>query len=441
MKQNLNGKPLIKINIHWLLIMLLAWGMAASVQAVQFYDISRPGIKKIKLHISTNDDSAKTKAFVGHITRQMNHSLFFALVDSDAEYALEMDQTVESGSMSAELKSLSDSGFEPLEFGISFKSGDDSYLKRKSAQVGNLMLKKFFGVKGSIGSSLVYSMNDASKTQSKTLYTSFFGDPEQIAVTKNLFSNYGASWDPSGNFILYTAVTSSGTTVYMQQFRPLRLRSTRVFSDKGKGSAASWGSNDLIYVAKYVKRQNTDIYEYRLDTKDPQNLSGEKIYAIPNPKLLQVRRITKSSTIETEPTLSPDGKQLALMSDRTGTPQIYRYDMKSKKLKRITQKGDYNVSPSWSPDGRYIAYSGRRDNVFSIFRIETKSMEENRVTPKSINAEGPTWSPDGSLIAFSGKKKGSGDWKIYYSLSSGGEYKRLTKSKSGFQETSPSWKP
>ena len=72
---------------------------------------------------------------------------------------------------------------------------------------------------------------------------------------------------------------------------------------------------------------------------------------------------------------------------------------------------------------------------------DTKSKEENRVTPKSITAEGPTWAPDGSLIAFSGKKKGSGDWKIYYSLSAGGEYKRLTKSKSGFQETAPSWKP
>ena len=129
------------------------------------------------------------------------------------------------------------------------------------------------------------------------------------------------------------------------------------------------------------------------------------------------------------------------MSDRTGSPQIYLYDMKSNKLKRITQNGDYNISPSWSPDGRYISYSGRRDKEFSIFRVEIKTMEENRVTPKSINAEGPTWSPDGSLIAFSGKKKGSGDWKIYYSLSSGGEYKRLTRSKSGIQETSPSWKP
>jgi len=54
MKQNLNGKPLIKINIHWLLTMLLAWGMAAAVQAVQFYDISRPASRR------SNSISAQT---------------------------------------------------------------------------------------------------------------------------------------------------------------------------------------------------------------------------------------------------------------------------------------------------------------------------------------------------------------------------------------------
>ena len=165
-----------------------------------------------------------------------------------------------------------------------------------------------------------------------------------------------------------------------------------------RGSAASWGSNDFIYVAKFVKRQNTDIYEYRLDTNDPQNLSGEKIYAIPNPKLLQVRRITKSSAIETEPTLSPNGKQLAMMSDRTGTPQIYLYGMKSKKLKRITQKGDYNVSPSWSPDGRFITFVSERDYNPEIYVISIDGGFLRRLTYFPGEERWPSFRPDPSML-------------------------------------------
>ena len=131
---------------------------------------------------------------------------------------------------------------------------------------------------------------------------------------------------------------------------------------------------------------------------------------------------------------------MALISNRTGGPQVYIWDMKNKKLNRITNKGNYNVSPSWSPDGRFIAYSSNRRGVFSIYRVDVKTLKETRVTQKNLNAENPTWSPDGSLIAFSARK-GRGDWKIHYTLSSGGKSTRMTNSGPGILETSPAWGP
>ena len=131
---------------------------------------------------------------------------------------------------------------------------------------------------------------------------------------------------------------------------------------------------------------------------------------------------------------APDEKQLRALNLPVEEINAIR-DIE--KMNQITETGKYNVSPSWSPDGKFIAYASKREGVSSIYRIDPKSKEENRVTPKGMNAESPTWSPDGSMIAFSGKK--GGDWKIYYSLSSGGEAVRLTNSKSGLQETMPSW--
>ena len=58
---------------------------------------------------------------------------------------------------------------------------------------------------------------------------------------------------------------------------------------------------------------------------------------MPTPKLRESDRITKNSAIETEPALSPDGRYLALISDRTGSPQVYVRDMQRKKLS-VSQK-------------------------------------------------------------------------------------------------------
>ena len=405
---------------------------ASMLHALEFYDVSRPDIAKIKLNISAKNDSALNTVLIQKMERQLKHSLLFENASTaDAEYLLEIEKTIESGSIVSTLKSSAESGFEPLVFGVKFKKQDERYISRKSAQVSNLMLKQLFGIKGSLGSPIIYSTNNAAETQVKTLYLKYHGDDGQKQLTFNLFSNYGASWDPNGKNILYTAITARGTRVFMQGFRPLRVKSVEVFFDEGTGSAAEWGSTGRVFISKYVNRSNTDIYEYYLD--------GEKIYGMPTPKLRESDRITKNSAIETEPALSPNGRYLALISDRTGSPQVYVRDMQRKKLTRITEKGNYNVSPSWSPDGKFIAYASKRSGVSSIYRIDPKSKEENRVTPKNMNAESPTWSPDGSMIAFSGKK--GGDWKIYYSLSSGGQAVRLTNSKAGLQETMPSWGP
>ena len=56
-----------------------------------------------------------------------------------------------------------------------------------------------------------------------------------------------------------------------------------------------------------------------------------------------------------------------------------------------------------------------------------------------MNAESPVWSPDGSMIAYSGNQGTSKNWKIYYSLSSGGSASRLTNSADAINETNPAW--
>ena len=92
---------------------------ASMLYALEFYDVSRPDIAKIKLNISAKNESALNTVLIQNMERQLKHSLLFENAPAaDAEYLLEIEKTIESGSIVSTLKSSAESGFEPLVFGV-----------------------------------------------------------------------------------------------------------------------------------------------------------------------------------------------------------------------------------------------------------------------------------------------------------------------------------
>ena len=69
-------------------------------------------------------------------------------------------------------------------------------------------------------------------------------------------------------------------------------------------------------------------------TKD----GNSEIYTI-NKDGSNLRRLTNSQYIETEPYYSSDGKELIFVSDRSGGPQIYNMNLKTKKNKSLLLLG------------------------------------------------------------------------------------------------------
>ena len=420
----------MKILFKLILIVGVSLYLVLPALAIEFFDINKPRIEKLNLSINKSGDSDLVDLLVEQLRSQMGRTLLFNILDETEEstFNLKISPTNDQKIVSVTLSGAQGQGFEPITTGMKFRDQDKEYVNLKSSQLGNFLIKNLMGIQGSLGGIVVWS--ESKKGENKnSLVMRRFGSDIQKQITYNLYNNTGVSWSPKGDAIIYSAQTDSGSNVFWQGFNPLRLKSERVFFSEGTSSSATWGNNGNIYLAKYMGDKNTDLIEYTISS----GVSGHS--------LEMSRKLTKHMAIETEPALSPDGKTLAYISDRTGTPQVYLLNLATKKTTRLTKKGNYNSSPSWSPDGTMIAYNGVRNSKSVIFRVlvDDPLGFETQVSPKGMRAESPVWSSDGSLVAYQAKKTGQQNWKIYYSLSSGSSAQRLTKSKRGVDETSPSW--
>jgi dipeptidyl aminopeptidase/acylaminoacyl peptidase len=74
----------------------------------------------------------------------------------------------------------------------------------------------------------------------------------------------------------------------------------------------------------------------------------------PSRRSAPARRITAGIKKDREPRFSPDGKRVAFVSDRDGTPQIYLLDLAGGEPQKLTSFVEGFGGPIWSPDGKFL---------------------------------------------------------------------------------------
>ena len=154
------------------------------------------------------------------------------------------------------------------------------------------------------------------------------------------------------------------------------------------------------------------------------------------------RRFTSGSFKDSAPRWSPDGRNLAFLSDRSGTSQLYVMPVDGGEPRKLSDLQNGVADPVWSPDGTKLAVTSKigpegmvllagqtdenrkraaeksdvkvirslkykfdgegflGDLRRHIFVVATEDGTTSQLTDGDWDDSGPAWSPDGLSVAF-----------------------------------------
>lgn len=121
-----------------------------------------------------------------------------------------------------------------------------------------------------------------------------------------------------------------------------------------------------------------------------------------------VTRLTNHPGIDVSPACGGPGGQIAFVSSRHGSPQIFTMDANGGSVNRVTFRGQHNQTPAWCPhndDGPLLAFTGR-SNGFDIFTVNLRTQEYTRLTQGQGSNKDPAFSPDCRMVAFYSSRGG-----------------------------------
>lgn len=126
-------------------------------------------------------------------------------------------------------------------------------------------------------------------------------------------------------------------------------------------------------------------------------------------------RLTSHHADDSQPMSSPDGKQIAFISDRSGSDQVYVMSARGGEPKQLTFHTEGYSLQDWYPDGQSLLVLGSRDHYWRsstrLMKVSSTERSAERILFNGYGAEGKV-SSDNKRILF--VREGERWWRKGY---------------------------
>ncbi|MCB1582817.1 MAG: PD40 domain-containing protein [Xanthomonadales bacterium] len=134
---------------------------------------------------------------------------------------------------------------------------------------------------------------------------------------------------------------------------------------------------------------------------------------------------------------SPDGKNVAYLSDATGEYELYTQHVKSGHVTQVTKDGNtWRYPPIWSPDSKKIAFGDTNQKLWVVDLADKRTQQIDRSSSNDINDY--QWSPDSNWLVYT-KTENTGYNSVFVHNLNKKKTHRLTSA--AFNDFSPVFDP
>ena len=110
---------------------------------------------------------------------------------------------------------------------------------------------------------------------------------------------------------------------------------------------------------------------------------------------------------------SPDGKNIAYISDQTGETEIWVRPVDSDQARQLTFGNDTYIRDfEWSPDGSQIVYTDRKNRMVLLNVNSKTSNKQILLTDEMGEIPTPSFSPDGKWLTY--YRRGANEFSVVY---------------------------
>jgi TolB protein len=247
--------------------------------------------------------------------------------------------------------------------------------------------KAMLQVSGSSGASLTGRVTDRNRnTLLSKQYTGANTRAQAHAFSDDIVALLPGRKGIARTKIAFRVETGGVSEIYLADYDG--YNAVPVTQDKTINRDVAWVPGQRILYYTSYRLRNPFVYSHNLQSGARQLVAG-----FPG--------------INAAPAVSPDGRRVAMILSKGGSPDVYVANADGSNLKRLTNTKEDESSPCWSPDGRKLCFTSRAGGLAQLYTIPADGGTMTRLTTTGASrATEPDWSPDGKTIVFTAQMGG-----------------------------------
>lgn len=291
-------------------------------------------------------------------------------------------------------------------------------IRNGAHRVADRVFEKITGVRGAFATRIAYISVDGAPPNQRyqLLVADADGENARIAMQSSQ-PIMSPAWSPDGEWLAYVSFENRSSAIFVQRVRTGERRQVSARVGANQAPAFSPDGSKLA-ITLGGSTGNLDIYILDLGTQ-------------------ALTRITDDPAIDTEPAWSADGQTLYFTSDRSGAPQIFAAPAQAgARARRVTFGVSRAERPRVSPDGRQLAFVTQESGGFRVAVFDLASSQVSVLSRGALD-ESPSFAPNGAVLIYAGRERGQG---VLATVSTDGQVSARLKSDVG-EVREPVWGP